>query len=75
MATSHYHHCRVQVPRRKASRRNKMWSSVSGLSRFLLASIIRPAALKRRSTAVLVAGGVKYLENEGRIRFELNVFG
>ena len=51
----------LQVPNKKASRRNRKWSTHAGSSLLLLASRMSPAAEKRCSTAVEVAGGVKYL--------------
>ena len=52
-----YHHTSFSVPIIKFLRMNRILFSFSGLSLFLLACIMRPAALNRRSTEVLVAGG------------------
>ena len=41
-----------------------MWSTQAGSNLLLLASRINPAAENRRSTAVDVAGAVKYLDTE-----------
>ena len=49
------------MPRRKASRKNRLLSTNSGVSLFLLDSRISPAAENNLSTAVEVDGEVKYL--------------
>ena len=57
----HYSHSSLYVPSKKASRKNRMWSTQAGSSLLLFASRMSPAAENRRSTAVDVAGAVKYL--------------
>jgi hypothetical protein len=59
---SYYHHWSPQIPSKKFSLRKRRLLSLAGLRRFLLTSMMSPAALKRRSTQVLVAGGVRYLK-------------
>ena len=59
----HYSHSSLHVPSKKASRKNRMWSTQAGSSLLLFASRMSPAAENRRSTAVDVAGAVKYLYN------------
>ena len=59
---ANYSHSSLHVPSKKASRRKRMWSTQEGSNLLLLASKISPAAEKRRSTAVEVAGAVKYLD-------------
>ena len=51
----------LQLPSKKASRKKRMWSTQDGSSLLRFASRMSPAAENRRSTAVEVAGGVKYL--------------
>ena len=59
----HYSHSSLHVPSKKASRKNRMWSTQAGSSLLLFASRMSPTAENRRSTAVDVAGAVKYLYN------------
>ena len=51
-----YSQSSLHVPSKNASRRKRMWSTQAGSSLLLFASRIKPAAEKRRSTAVEVAG-------------------
>ena len=50
------------MPRRNASRKKRILSTNSGASLFRMDSKIIPAAENSLSTAVEVAGGVRYLE-------------
>ena len=60
MCTIHFQSS-LQMPNRWASRRKSSLSTNAGDNLFRFASIISPAALKSLSTAVEVAGGVRYL--------------
>ena len=59
---------RLQMFKRFASRRKSSLSTKVGDNLFLFASIISPAALKSLSTAVEVAGGVRYLLEKDRVK-------
>ena len=58
----------LQMPNRWASRRKSSLSTNAGDNLFRFASIISPAALKSLSTAVDVAGGVRYLVKKDWIK-------
>ena len=59
--SANYSQSSLHCPSRKASRRKRIWSTQEASNLLLLASKISPAAEKRRSTAVDVAGAVRYL--------------
>ena len=54
--SANYSQSSLHCPSRKASRRKRIWSTQEASNLLLLASKISPAAEKRRSTAVDVAG-------------------
>ena len=60
--SANYSHSSLQFPSRNASRRKRIWSTQEGSNFLLFASKISPAAEKSRSTAVDVAGAVRYLK-------------
>ena len=62
--TSAYFQFILQIPKRYASLRKSNLSTYLGKSLLRFASIIIPAALNKRSTAVDVAGGVRYRSTE-----------
>ena len=63
--TSAYFQFILQIPKRYASLRNSYLSTYMGESLLRFASMIIPAALNKRSTAVDVAEGVRYLFENG----------
>ena len=60
--SANYSHSSLQFLSRNASRRKRIWSTQEGSNFLLFASKISPAAEKSRSTAVDVAGAVRYLK-------------
>ena len=73
--SANYSHSSLQFPSRNASRRKRIWSTQEGSNFLLFASKISPAAEKSRSTAVDVAGAVRYLKKSFNANVRTIYFG